>query len=177
MNNIKLVRGVFFLIVSLMLNACDSPFMPKNQRVYTKGEVIKIWYHKSGSVKVKYKDKQNNEHLGFYAAKIEKLQLGEKYWIAYNKNDLEKIDVFYTAPIIEDSSQYVLGKGHVIWNLIREYFNSNDCRFVYNYKGIKYKRYQKLVDKEVLKGDKLDILINKLKPEIAYVKGNSAITK
>jgi len=94
-----------------------------------------------------------------------------------NKTDIEDIDLFYTAPIIEDSSHYVLGKGYVTWTYLDEYFNSNECRFVYNYKGEKYKRYQKLVDKKIKKGDQIDILINKFRHEIAYVKGNSAVTK
>jgi len=151
--------------------------MPRNERVYTKGEIVKMWYNNSGSVRVKYYGKNKKEYIGFWGDKLEKLRLGEKYWIAYNKTDIEDIDLFYTAPIIEDSSHYVLGKGYVTWTYLDEYFNSNECRFVYNYKGEKYKRYQKLVDKKIKKGDQIDILINKFRHEIAYVKGNSAVTK
>jgi len=85
--------------------------------------------------------------------------------------------VYFTAPIIEDSSKYVTGKAYVKWNLIRKFDNSNHCRFVYTYLSREYKRYQKLVDKSIAEGDIVEIFINKEMPRIAYVKGNSSVTK
>lgn len=161
----------------ILFFSCSGPYIPKEKRIYVKAEVVKIFHHNSGAVKMKYRDLSQKEYISQANNKIDELCVGEKYFIAYDKSNPSEISVFFTAPIIEDSTKYIKSSAIITWNLERSYFNSNDCRFKYTYNGVRYKRYQKLVDKKVKKGDVIDIWINKNKPNIAYVDGNSAVTK
>ncbi len=170
-------KSLIIIVVLIIVSTSCTKRIPKENRVYVKGEVVKMYYSSSGSVKMKFHDKSNKEHIEYYLHKIEKLKLGEKYWIAYNKENIEEINVFFTAPIIEDSTKYINKKACVTWCYQEDFDNSNDCRFEYTYYGTRYRRYQKLVDKNIKKGDLVDILVNKDRPSIAYVKGNCAITK
>lgn len=164
------------LLTLVLLLACKKP-IPKHKRIYAKGEIIKILHSNSGSVRFKFKDTTNTERVGYYIHKISKLRVGEKYWITYNKDDIEDVKVHFTAPIIEDTLKYASSKAFVSWNHLNDFFNSNDCKFNYSYKGKRYLRHQKLVDKKIKEGDTVSIFINKSRPDIAYIKGNSKITK
>ncbi|TKG93004.1 hypothetical protein EYV94_18715 [Puteibacter caeruleilacunae] len=166
--------SVVLISVTVFLWSCGR--IKKEDRVYVKGEIVKIFYSGGGACRVKFKDKSGVEHTSYNVESIEKLRHGEMYYTAYNKNDLDEVNVYFTAPIIRDSADYVEGKGYVRWNLLKKFDNSNHVRFIYSYSGREYMRYQKLVDKSVRKGDKVDILINRHNPKIAYVIKNCKIT-
>ena len=169
--------GALFTCVFLVLCfSCKKP-IPMNRRVNVQGEIVKVFYLNSGSCRVKFKDTLGIDHIGYYIHKIPQLRLGEKYLISYDKNDIDEIKVHFTFPIITDSINYIHSKGIVTWDYLNDFDNSNDCKFTYSYRGRRYKRYQMLVDKKIKKGDIVNILINKNRPEIAYIKGNKAITK
>jgi len=164
------------LLTLVLLLACKKP-IPKHKRIYAKGEIIKVFHSNSGSVRFKFKDTSNVERIGYYIHKISKLRIGEKYWIAYNKDDFEDVKVHFTAPIIEDTLKYTSSKAIITWDYMNDFDNSNDCKFQYSYKGQRFRRYQMLVDKKIKEGDTVNIFINKERPYIAYIKGNSKITK
>ncbi|MDN3643363.1 hypothetical protein QWY87_11670 [Lutimonas halocynthiae] len=170
-SHLRFIIPLLFLLIS-----CTKP-IPKNKRIYAKGEIVKISYHKSGSCNVKFYDSLQNEHIGHYIHKIHKLRIGENYWIAYDKNNIENVNVYFTAPIVQDSLNYISSQAMILSNNLDEFFNSNYCSFSYSYNGKRYNRYQHLVNKSIKKGDNVELLINKNRPEIAYIKGSSAITK
>jgi hypothetical protein len=166
-------------IVTLFFVSCVKP-ISKHRRVYVEAEVIKIFYSKE-YCRVKFNDSLGNEHIGSTKHIIRNLKLGEKYWMAYDKDDIDKINIYYTAPIITDTLNYSNSKAIItntyVGHNLNKNLNSYNCSFIYKYKGNRYKRFQQLVDGKIKKGDTVDILINKDRPKIAYIKGNSAITK
>lgn len=167
---------VFFVTFIFLFGGCKKPYMPKNERIYVQGEIVRIWYRNQGLVRVTYETKNQEKHEGSWAKKIDKLVLGEKYYIAYNINNPEEINLFYTAPIIEDSIKY---KEHTatINSIERiDRYNYDYCSFVYTIEGREYVRYQCVVDRTLEIGSLVSILYCKEKPWIAYVMGNSAIT-
>lgn len=127
-----------------------------------------------GSVEVEYFDKNNKKHSQQWS-RNEDVKIGEEYWVAYNNKNFNEMNLFYTAPIIRDTSKYFEKKGIINWTYARK--NKNETRFTYFFNGKKYIRYQSLVDNKIKKGDTVNILINRDKPSIAYVKGNSSITE
>jgi hypothetical protein len=168
--------ALLLLMMIVLFSSCE-PYMEKQDRIYTKGEITKLFYRSSGSVEVRYVDSLGGVHSGIFGFKPYYLKVGEKYWCAYNKDNFDNFDLFFTAPIIEDTSSFILSKGYILSSRINNHTNSNDCEYSYIFNGEKHKRSQKLVDMKLKEGDKVDIFIYKTDPSIAYVKGNSAITK
>ena len=166
---------IFFLLIFL-LDSCNFGPIPKSNRVYVIGEIVEVFPGKRKSCNVIFYDSLMNKYEAHYPNMIEKLQLGEQYKIAYDKNDFTNIDIYFSAPVIEDSLDFDLGTAIINKSVIENFYNSIYCSFNYKYKGRKYKRYQYVVDKEFLEiGDKVQVLINKNNPKIAYVKGSSGI--
>jgi len=166
-------------IFTLFFVSCVKP-IPKHRRVYVEAEVVKIFYSKE-YCRIKFKDSLGNEHIGSTMHIIRNLKLGEKYWMAYDKDDIDNVNIYYSAPIITDSLNYsnskaIITKSYIGLNLNKN-LNSYNCSFIYKHKGRRYKRFQQLVDKTIKEGDTVEILINKNRPKIAYIKGNSTITK
>ena len=168
-----------FLIASVVfMFSCRQEYMKKELRVYEKGTIVQIRsQHKGESVLVSYTDHNNKKHISQFNAAPYSLRVSEKYWISYNKNSFEDVWVFWTAPIIDDTSKYELSTGYINRSWVSDFDNHNSCGLVYEYKGKSYERELRLVDKTIKKGDKVEVLINKKRPSIAYVKGSSAITK
>jgi len=167
--------NILTFLILIVLISCTEP-ISKHKRIYTKGEIVKI-FHSKKSCNVKFLDTLKREHIGHYIHKIHELKIGEKYWIAYDKNDINNVNVYFTAPIIQDSLNYTSSRAIIVSNNLDDFFNSNYCSYNYSYNGKRYKRYQHLVDKNIKEGDEVEVLINKNQPYIAYIKGSSAITK
>lgn len=177
MNLYRILRIILIFIIFLF-NSCTFGTIPENRRVYTVGEIEEIFPLKKGSCNVIFYDDLMKKHKAHYPNMINKLQLGEKYKIAYDKNDITYIDIYFSAPVIEDSLGFDLGIAIIDKSVTENFYNSNYCSFDYKYKGKTYKRYQYVVDKEFLEiGDTVQILINKNNPKIAYVEGSSGIKK
>ncbi len=173
---IKSLR-VFFIstVIIFVFSSCVKP-IPKHRRIYTKGEIVKIFYNKE-YCRIKFIDSLGNEIIGSYIHIFRGLKLGEKYTMAYDKDDIDNVNIYFTAPVIEDTLKYSNSKAIITRNSIAGHNNSNYSSFIYRYNGSRYKRFQHLVDRNIKKGDTVDILINKNRPEIAYVKGSNSITK
>lgn len=158
----------------LVLVSCD--YVEPKDREYTIGTIERLYHINGGSVKVSFVTKSNKKALA-YSTKIRDVRVGEMYWLYYDKNDSNptRAEVYYTAPFIKDTLNYAEGKAYIYTNAIDERYIG--CNFSYKYNGKKYHKYQRLVDLSVRKGDTVDVLINKNRPYIAYVKGSNAITK
>lgn len=169
-------RIIFILItISFIVNSCLGP-IPKSSRVYSTGEIVEVFPGKRKSCDVIFYDTLMNKHQAHYPNMIKKLQVGENFKIAYDKNDISNIDIFFTAPVIADSLDFYNGRAIVLSSVSENFYDSNYCSFNYKYNGMIYKRYQYVVNKNMNIGDSIDVLINRRNPKIAYVEGSSAIT-
>lgn len=162
------------LIIFHILISCTDAYLPKANRVYVPGEIVKISYLNGGSVQVKYKVGNGKELIGQSIDKLDKVRIGEKYWIAYDSTTTRVFSVFYTAPYVSDTSAYTHETAVIESIEYNERFNYNYVSFIYK-KNKAYRRYQRVPSNNLKIGDKVNILVNRETPSISYIKGYSKI--
>jgi hypothetical protein len=173
----KIIKKFLVVVFCATLTSCHFGPVPKERRMYTVGEIAAVKHLKQGGCDVIYKDSSMIIRQARYPNKFPGLQIGEKYKIAYDRDDYSYIDIYFTEPIIEDTLKYSEGKAFVKTSVKENFYKSNYCNFIYFYEGKRFDRFQYVVGRELKTGDSLRVLINREKPEIAYVKGSSTVTE
>lgn len=94
--------------------------------------------------------------------------IGEFYEIKYSKSNPEISEVDYTKPIILDKNDFEFSNGIITKTFEKE--NLSVLKFTYNYQNENYER-EVILEKigELRKGKQIEILVNKIKPEISYL--------
>ena len=159
-----LIICVFILYRFQYNNKRDS--LLSNNTNETSCEIIETSTFKGRTITVEYV--VNGKTYEYEASESTLLYPGEFYKIKYSNSNPDFAQVNFSEPIIFDYSNYE----KKIAQITKTYENSkfSHISFSYDYNN---KKYERMINLENIngfqKGEKIEILVNKKKPEISYL--------
>lgn len=173
MSDKVVVNFVVFVPLLILLSSCQGE-IPKENKAYSTGILIDIKHHSGrewytfkfyGNEKVRKTTKPS--YLDYF-------QLGECYNLYYDKQDLDRTEVYFDRPIIKDKMDYQFVKGRVEeintrFGDTREYIS---VEFSYAIDQKKYRREQYTHILSLRESDYIEVMYQVENPAIGYLVKN-----